>query len=204
MDADIVFADVQVADQIFQDLAESQSHDCQIVTPQAHNRQTDDKTGHTGQNAAAQHRQSQTDKIAVHNILQQRSNHNTGKGADAHKTSMAKAQFTGNTNHQVQRNSQNDVGADGHQETLDGAAHVSGQGQQLQYHKANNDNAIGQQIGLLLLEIILQFHGTHLTLSPECSCPEVRRASQAGSRSGPGIRLHQRTGWTDRPWRRSR
>ena len=176
MNAVGIAANIHIVDQVFQDFAEGQRHNGEVVASQAHDRQADDDAEQSRHHAAADNGDDQQQNLAGNDGLQQRRHDDAGKGAHPHKSGMTQAQLTGNAHHQVQGNGQNDVGTDGNQEAFYGTGKHMGCGQHLHDDKAQDDHTVGYQIRAVAPNVLFQFHGTHLTLSPARSCPAVRRA----------------------------
>ena len=160
-------AHIGVADNVLHNFTKGQSHDGQIVAPQTQHGNADQKAHQTGQDAAANHSAQQPQGVAGDIILQHRSDDDAGEGTDAHKTSMAQAQFPADAHQQVQRNRQGNIHTNGNQIPPHGAAQHAGGIQTLHDHKGHDYHQIGQQIGAGIFVFQNRFHRatSHLLLN---------------------------------------
>ena len=179
MDSGIIYTQIQIAEDVLHDLAEGQSHDCQIVAPEPQHRDTDEEADDASQHTADDHAQHQAQRAAGHRLRQKGCGDDAGKRADTHKSGMAQAQFTADTHQQVQGHGQHNIGTGGNQEALGGAVQLSLGIENLKDHKRRSHQNIGRGVFHLILNQFL-FHGTHLTPSPGPACPTGPRASPEG------------------------
>ena len=118
MESVAVYAHIEDVDDIFDDLAEGQGDDGQIIAPEPQNGHAHDKAGDSGAHGAHQHGHRQTDGAGGDRLLEGEGDHNAGERAHAHKAGVAEAQLTGDAHYQIQGDGHGDIGADGHKLSL--------------------------------------------------------------------------------------
>src|SRR5699024_10904119 len=109
-----IYAQIAGIHNVFDDFAKGQGNNCKIVTGKAQNRHANQKTKRAGYQTTNHKRQQQSQRFGG-GRTDRNPNQCAGESSDAHKSGMAQAKFTQNTNSQVQGDCQNYIGTDGNQ-----------------------------------------------------------------------------------------
>ena len=125
MEAIAVSSDKQHIYQVLDNLTESQGHNRQIVAPQPQHRDTDEHAEEGCHQSADDQGQHKPQQAVGNGILHTFGKESAGKGAHAHKSRMAQAQFPQHAYHQVQGNCQDYIVAEGNQQSLQGTGDIS-------------------------------------------------------------------------------
>ena len=141
MQALAVHADIQHADDIFDDFTKCQCDNCEVVTLEAQYRHTDDDTGNGGTQATDDHSNCQTQRGEGNGFGKAGGGDDARKGTDRHKAGMTERQFTQDTDGQVERNGHNNIGADRDKLAFERRGDIAGQNQNLHENKGNDDDA---------------------------------------------------------------
>ena len=176
-----IVADDEAVDELFDDLAEGQRDDGEVVALQAEHRRADEKADDGGEDRADDHRDGETHGSVRDRAHQALRDDDAGKCADTHKARVAEAQLTEDTDRQVQRHGHGHVAADGDEQTDGGALERTVVLQDRRDDKDDDHAEIGRKVDLCGLLERVEFvhflcHSGHLTLSPSRTCREVRQA----------------------------
>ena len=156
----------QAVDQLLDDFTKGQGHNGQIVAAEPQYRGTNQETGDGGEERTQDHGYGQTNPVGGNGRLEGHGGDDAGEGADAHKARVAQAQLSQDAHSQIQGNGHGHIGADGYQLAAEGTADGSLFLQNCHDHEGDDYTGIGQEVRAGAFVAKIDFHSTHLTLSP--------------------------------------
>ena len=118
MEACAVAAQEYDVDHIFNDLAEGQGYDGQVVALQTKYRNTDQEAEQRGYCSSHQKCQEEPKPRRVNHVSRDLGKQRSGKGSGAHEARVSQTQLSQDTYGQVQGDGQNHVYAQGNQKSL--------------------------------------------------------------------------------------
>ena len=146
METAAVSSDEQHVYQVFNNLAEGQGHNRQIIAPQPQHRDTDEHAEEGCRKSADNQGQNKPQQAVGNGILHTFGKEGAGKGSHAHKSRMAQAQLSQHAYHQVQGDCQNYIVAEGYQQSLQGTGDISRTDHDLHHRKGRDHDSVGDPV----------------------------------------------------------
>lgn len=133
---------IEAVDDIFDNFTERKGDDSQIVSAQAQNRNADQKTGDSRQNAADQNSRQKAQPRGGNHVGQADRRDNARKGANPHEARVAERKLAEHADGEVERNGHTDIGADRDKLPIKRVGHMAARAHGLNDQKGRGDQTI--------------------------------------------------------------
>ena len=133
---------IEAVDDVFDNFTERKGDDGQIIPAQAQNRNTDQKTGDSRQNAAGQNSRQKAQPRGRNHVGQADRRDDARKGADPHEARMAERKLAEHADGEIERNSHTDVGTDRDKLPIERVGHMAARTHGLNDQKGRGDQTV--------------------------------------------------------------